>query len=334
MVSRKLIFLFSVIGIVIISHKIPGIVEEVYSHYIFPICSGSLQAFAALINIPLFVLFIAFVIYFILIQTVQKNEKSAAKFVNFLAVLITCFYFFWGFNYSRHTIEHKLNLNKYAIPDSIYSSLLLKSSDKLNELSSKINRGNDHKMNDTSFILNISTSVKRLMTSMGYKPPQSVVVKEFWPEGILLRFSTAGFYMPFTAECYYDGGLHPFQLPFVVAHECAHGYGIGDEGTCNFIAYLVCAQSQDPIIQYSGEIAYWKTIKMMNVNKSYNKENLLSQKSIQDLDAIALKMSQYPDIFPDFRDFIYNNFLKLQGISEGEANYNNFIDLIYKYKQN
>ncbi|MCB0582976.1 MAG: DUF3810 family protein, partial [Phaeodactylibacter sp.] len=69
-----------------------------------------------------------------------------------------------------------------------------------------------------------------------------------------------GLYFPFTGEGHIDAGLHPLQKPYVMAHELAHGYGFGDEGTCNFLGYLACIGSDDPVIAYIGHLNYWRTL--------------------------------------------------------------------------
>ena len=38
----------------------------------------------------------------------------------------------------------------------------------------------------------------------------------------------------------------------------AHGYGVADEGACNFIAWLACSQSRDQWIRFGGALTYWR----------------------------------------------------------------------------
>jgi hypothetical protein len=39
-------------------------------------------------------------------------------------------------------------------------------------------------------------------------------------------------------------------------------------------------------------------------------------------------MRRYPDFFPKWRDQIYDQYLKIQGIKEGMSSYDNIIDLV------
>lgn len=311
----------------------PTFVEMFYSDSLFPIISGSIQAITSVFEIPLFFLYL-FVLVILLVKYFKpKGQKLLIKVVTVAFWIIAFFYISWGFNYSREKIATKLLLNTSVLAKINYQNLLHSSTQTLNVMADTL-KDKEISTNQIHEYLNISSQlVKKTMLEMGYIIPKSVTIKQFWPEGLLLRFSTAGFYFPFTAECYVDKALHSLQLPFIAAHECVHGFGIGDEGTCNFIAYVACKNSGIGIFEYSAEIEYWKSVKRMKVNAKTKTSDLLHEKAFQDLKSISTQMNKYPDIFPETRDLIFNTFLKLQGIHEGEENYNKFIDLIYLYKK-
>jgi hypothetical protein len=60
---------------------------------------------------------------------------------------------------------------------------------------------------------------------------------------------------------------------------------------------------------------------------------VMPQGILNDIKAINDNLDKYPDIFPDGRDFFYNNYLKSQGISEGLQNYSRVILLEVAYKK-
>lgn len=331
-INRYFTFILLVLTI-FVSHYVPTFVEMFYSDSLFPIISGSIQAITSVFEIPLFFLYL-FVLVILLVKYFKpKGQKLLIKVVTVAFWIIAFFYISWGFNYSREKIATKLLLNTSVLAKINYQNLLHSSTQTLNVMADTL-KDKEISTNQIHEYLNISSQlVKKTMLEMGYIIPKSVTIKQFWPEGLLLRFSTAGFYFPFTAECYVDKALHSLQLPFIAAHECVHGFGIGDEGTCNFIAYVACKNSGIGIFEYSAEIEYWKSVKRMKVNAKTKTSDLLHEKAFQDLKSISTQMNKYPDIFPETRDLIFNTFLKLQGIHEGEENYNKFIDLIYLYKK-
>ncbi len=164
-----------------------------------------------------------------------------------------------------------------------------------------------------------------VLRNFNYPIPAKVRGRLLFPKGILLRISTAGVYIPFTGEGHIDPGLHHLQLPFVMAHEMSHAYGIGGEGDCNFLAYLSCTSSENSYLKYVGFLYYWRYV--APDYRAYRPEEYkiiwenLPLGIKNDLRAIREEMNKYPDILPAVRDAAYNTYLKAQGIDDGIKNY-------------
>ena len=183
----------------------------------------------------------------------------------------------------------------------------------------------------------LGMNVEKLLEKLGYPTAGEVRGRLLQPKGILLRFSTAGVYFPWTGESNIDAGLHPVQIPFTLAHEFAHGYGFTDEGTCNFLAYLACIQSDNKLFRYSGQLSYWRYL--ASAYRRHNREaykvffEKLPKGVVADLYDIDANSDKYPDILPRFRDAAYDTYLKTQGISEGEKNYSRIIMLVKSWRE-
>src|SRR5690606_10755435 len=149
-----------------------------------------------------------------------------------------------------------------------------------------------------------------------------VRVRQPWPKGILMRWSTAGIYIPQVAEGHIDRGLAAVQKPFTMAHEMAHGYGVTDEGACNFIAWLACRQSPDPAIRYSGALLYWRYVASEMpreaVDQALQKLPPVVERSLR---VIRDNNRRYPDILPRLRDLIYGTYLRGHGVQGGLRSY-------------
>lgn len=76
--------------------------------------------------------------------------------------------------------------------------------------------------------------------------------KPVYSSGLLTRLGISGVYSPWTGEPNYNADLPDFQLPFAMAHEMAHQRGVARESEANFVAYLACVNSRDPLVRYSG----------------------------------------------------------------------------------
>ena len=121
-----------------------------------------------------------------------------------------------------------------------------------------------------------------------------------------------------------------------MAHEFAHAYGFGDEGTCSFIAYLALKNDEDPFIRYSLLLDYWRTLARNYLQYDYEDyqtlRSTLPAGIVADLNAIAENRTKYPSLFPNARNKIYDSYLKAQGIKEGLQNYNRVIMLVEAYE--
>ena len=80
-----------------------------------------------------------------------------------------------------------------------------------------------------------------------FAPPKPLFASAFFT-----RIGLSGIYSPFTGEPNYNADMPDFQLPFTMAHEMAHQRGVARESEANFVAYLVCINSRDPFVRYSG----------------------------------------------------------------------------------
>ncbi len=326
----------------------PQLVETIYSRGIFQIIRLINDFSLSLSPIPLLYVFIfLFIVYwvyrFIKRKTIPVTFK--VKFINFLfsisaftGGLIFFFILLWGFNYGRIPLEKQLKINPERLSNEELKIEFEAASNSLitNYIDyQKVKSSNDFNLADLEN--NIRKEVTKTLQKFGYPTPGRVRARLIKPKGLLLRISTAGVYLPWVGECHVDAGLHPIQIPNVMAHEFAHGYGITDEGSCNFVALQTCLNSENLFYKYSGTLSYWKTV-AANYRHVFPEEYeqfkvTMPQGIWDDINAINDNLDNYPDIFPDARDFFYNNFLKSQGISEGIQNYSRVILLEVAYKK-
>ena len=255
----------------------------------------------------------------------------------FTGALIFFFLVLWGYNYQRIDLEVRLGIQ--PIPLSVEQTF-----EELEQVTTELL--------DARFLLSRDTlpleavpqtmhlpsirqstleHLRALLIGFGIPAPEGLVARQLRPPGILLQISTAGFYFPLTGECNIDDGLHPLQVPFVLAHEYAHGYGIGDEGSCNFLAYLALKTADDPWLRYSGALGYWRYVassaRRLDPERYSTFYSHLNKGVRQDLISIRRQMEKFPDLFPVARDRVYSAYLQTQGITEGLANYSRVVRL-------
>ncbi len=335
----------------IILDNAPETVEQYYSRGIFPAIRYIFDYTIGLIPFATLYILIFGVLCFVLLKIFRKNKKRRSlkkriiSFVfslfAFVSAVVFLFLFLWGFNYNRIPVEQQIKLEVRPLSKSELLEEFMLSTEALEQAYLPIQNMAEedflYRIQSPEFEAALREKVSQTFKALGYPTPGCLRARMLYPKGSLLRISTAGFYLPFTGECHLDPGLHPLQIPYVMAHELSHGYGIGDEGSCNFFAYLTCMTDDDPFIKYAGALSYWRSV--AGQYRSFDPEHYkqlraqISPGILAHVKAISQQMNKYPDIFPRIRDATYNAYLKTQGIEEGLKNYSRVLLLVHAYRK-
>lgn len=270
----------------------------------------------------------------------ERLKSTALKVGGFVGATIFFFLFLWGFNYARQPIEAQIGIDVQPLSVDDLRSNLEAQAPLLAKRRLAI--GKDSIAIQTTDLpedleTEMRTALQGVLNDLRYPWDYHPKVQALAPKGILIRFQTLGVYFPWTGECNIDAGLHAMDLPFVMAHEMAHGYGFGDEGTCNFLAYLACLRSEHPVVQYVGHFEYY--VQLLINYRRYQPDayddwlRTLPAPVKADWNDVILTYEQYPDIFPSLRRATYNAYLKAQGIEEGILNYNRILMLVEAWNE-
>ena len=326
----------------------PTLVEQLYFSRIFQMWRVLYDYTLGFLPFPIFYILVALTLYllYIFIRNLRNIKlkrdfgKVAMKIANFLSVIIILFYGLWGFNYTREKLSAQLDFSN----DKMTSEQLLAEANIIDSLLYGIRLeaiGDSTAVITNNIIPNdieekIRLSQEEILENWGFPTLGRVRVRKLQPQGILLRFSTAGVYIPFVGEGHIDAGLHPIQIPFTMAHEMGHGYGFTDEGECNFIAFVTCMNSNVKVIQYSALLTYYRYI-LNNLRRSDKDNYIKFMQSMDyaiklDINAINTQMAKFPDLIPEIRDLVYDTYLKSHGVKEGLNSYSTIIRLIHQWK--
>lgn len=340
------------VGVRLIGNLSPQSVENVYSQGLFQGIRWVLDYSLGFLPIPLIYLLAILVLFFLWkwIQRISKNGKGQSfvkslfsfilDLLGIAGALVFFFLFLWGFNYGRVSIEEKLGLVPKPL-DSIQTQteveMMLALSRETRDL---IPDGKDTIALTREVIPNrlenrIRAELTSLLEEMGYTTPGRVRVVKVHPQGLLMRFGIAGIYLPYTGQGNFDAGLHPLTHPYTLAHEMAHGYGFTDEGVCNFLAYLTCMRSSDPVIRYSGYLSHTMDVLVAYrrfLGNSYGEfRSQIDPGVISDINAINAANARFADWLPSNQ--INNYFLKSQGVKEGILSYRRVVMLVKAWRE-
>ena len=257
-------------------------------------------------------------------------------------MVFTLFLWCWGFNYGRVNLYQQLEIKGSAIPLEKMQRLAVEQQAQLIAWRERA-QGLPDSGAQTGYQLPsdmealILGALHETFSDLQLGTPAHPKPRMLYPKGTLLRISTAGFYSPWTGEPNIDAGLHPLQIPFVMAHELSHGMGITDEGGCNFLAVLIGRKITDPVLRYAFELSYWKYV--MGKFRRASKENYqrlrdqLPANIANDLKNIRLNSERYPDIFPRLRHLFYDSYLKSQGVKAGMQSYGQVVNMVVAWDE-
>lgn len=145
-----------------------------------------------------------------------------------------------------------------------------------------------------------------------------------------------GVYSYYTGEANLNINFPDYSLLYTAAHELAHQRGIARENEANFIAFLVCIQSEDPYIRYSGYVNLLEYV----MNSLYSASpalytefyGTLDRRIVYEFYASSRFFDQYREnIAADVSDAVNNNYLQSQGQTAGTRSYGLVVDLAVAY---
>jgi hypothetical protein len=198
-------------------------------------------------------------VFFFCLGLARRREERRRWVLSWLrygtwvaAGLLWFFLFTFGLNYQRPLLFERLGYEQRkaeAIELETLGSMMV---ERVNQSYVEAHAGGRPapERNEIVEILNgslDSAAEFNLFPRGGYAPPKPIFSSE-----ILTRLGISGIYFPFTAEPNYNADIPDFQIPFTIAHEMAHQRGVARESEANFVAYVVCVNSRDPFVRYSG----------------------------------------------------------------------------------
>jgi hypothetical protein len=273
---------------------------------------------------------------------VSKREiinNILLKSANFIGAVLFFFLVLWGFNYARVPLEKTIGievreLDKNEIRQE--ADYIMKKTVALrNQIKGKdSSEFTQQELFPKDLESEMRACLVQVLEEFGYPTYGKVRGREIYPKGLLYGFNSSGVYLPFSGEGHIESALHIVQKPFTMAHEMAHGYGFGDEGTCNFLGYLACLKSKNLAVQYSGFISYYRYV-IGQLDKEYYLKltSTIDRGLYNDLKAIREAYRKYGEFIPGLQELTYEAYLQMQGIEDGLMNYDRMVLVVAAYRK-
>ncbi len=273
-------------------------------------------------------------IYYLIKLKLYKRALLLSLFRTALAVAMGYVVFFigWGGNYSKPAIaEHwGLALNHELEDDSALIKFDLYLINKMNEYAPLFahQKFKDVERRSREYYKQFS-GTKGRYSLLNIKPSLF---------GNLLEYSgIQGYFNPFTGEGQINKNLPDFLLPFVTCHEMAHQAGIAAEDDANFLAFVVCTNSNDPAFVYSAYFNVW----LYANGKLRSRDSVLSKSLYKEINPVTMehiytlrrRREEFKSPLSKFSGYFYDNFLKLNQQEKGMESYDDVVNTVYAWEQ-
>ena len=144
-----------------------------------------------------------------------------------------------------------------------------------------------------------------------------------------------GVYTFFTGEANINVNFPDYCVVFTAAHELAHQRGIAREDEANFMAFLICLESEDAYVRYCGYLNLYEYVASA---LSRADKDLFNHSYSQLPEAVKGELRAYSDFYEKYEhstaskvsETVNNTFLTSQG-TPGTKSYGMVVDLAVAY---
>ncbi len=298
---------------------------------------------AIIIGIPV----IIFILVCVNIKQTKKGDLAAARclvaMVSVLSMMYSTFALGYGMGYHGTSLANKLDLEEREVSadelkntaETILSEMTplldsIRFNDSgsscmpysLDEMNTKLNDTYKKAVEKYEFIQDLRSKLKYIALS----EPMTYT-------------HISGVYSYYTGEANLNINFPDYNLPYTAAHELAHQRGVAPENEANFVAFLVCMESDDNYIKYSAYLNMFEYV----TNALYSADVEKYSEVINNTDnRIKKEMIAYNAFFEKYRESVASDvsgvvndtYLKAQGQKEGTASYGMVVDLAVAYYNN
>lgn len=307
-----------------------------WATYIFPFSVAEIM----IILLPAFLILLGILAYKKYCRTWRDSIVFTVSLISAVSLLFSSFILAFGCGYHGSTLDKKLGLDKKAVSPNELEETALWLSGEVNALVTDISFAED---GSSIMPYTISEMNKKLMDAYDKVCDKYSFVQRLYSRTKPVMLSKVmsythitGVYTYFTGEANINVHFPDYTIPYTAAHELAHQRGISREDEANFVAFLVCAESDDPYIRYSGYLNLYEYVaSALSAHKDAYKRvySTLLAPAIGEMRAYSVFFNQYRDSTAGkVSEKVNDTFLQAQG-TVGTKSYGMVVDLAVAYKK-
>lgn len=288
------------------------------------------------------------VIVFVIYNTKKERYRLLTRFFACAFAVVSLFYstfvFTLGMGYRGTALEEKLDLDRKELSASELEETTLYLIEQINayvdeirfikdsssvmpysfeEMNRKLNEAYKNASERYPFVMGYSSNIKPVMASK-----------------FLSRAGLLGMYSYYTGETNVNTDYMDYTLVFTCAHELSHQRGISREDDANFMAFLVCLESDDPYINYAGYLnmleymlsPLYQALKAEGRSSRYSAIlKKLDAKVLAEIGVSSQKTEENRGVISTVTNKVNDTYIKTQGVSSGSQSYGLVVELTAAY---
>lgn len=308
-----------------------GLVERLYSNGVYaqvqPVVTGVTNRLpVAVLDVGVGILLIWLLL--VMVRAYRRRGMVAAglRALGWLlttgAVIYLLFLASWGLNYRRVSLASRLDFDRARITQPAALALAARAIERLNAGHAKAHASPF----DPGRLYPALEEVQRLLgrprPALMAQPKLSVFQVYFRHAGI------DGMTVPVLLEVIMNPDLLPIEVPTTLAHEQAHIAGYAHESEANFLSWVACVRSGDPVAEYSAWFdAYLLAVSAVPRDARGGLPRL-DDGPREDLKAIAARQARASPRVRSAARGVYDSYLRANRIEEGIENYGVVLQLL------
>ena len=289
------------------------------------------------------------VLIFLAVKFGKKGKRASIKYLTVI-LSIPCLIFVtfvWSYSSGYHTtkIEEKMGLDRDAInKQELYEAYVI----IVNELNCLVDEIEYDETGASIMPYSYSEMSGKICDAYDAFVEKHDVLQTFYSKIKPLMISEpmtythlSGIYSFMSGEANINVNYPDFIIATSSAHEMAHQRGIAREDECNFLAFAVLIESEDPFLRYSAYLDIYSNVAAALRGEDANLALTVAidRRAINDLISYSIFFDKYRDsVAAEITDSINNSYLQANGQTEGTKTYGMMTEsvcayLLNKYKQ-
>lgn len=320
----------------------PAMVERFYARGIYSVWAQALSSVTGIFPVSLSEIALLVALPCALMLTIYRLAKKKTDWKHVISAWLTAamtlyllFQAGWGFNYSRLPYADIAGLDTQPVEIHKVDQLVRELAQQANELRAELTDG------DEAFALEETQRQVMRKVNAAY---QNAAAERPWLKGHygspklallstpLAYLNIAGIFSPFTMNAHVNACEADVLLAATAMHEAAHLRGFAREDEANYIAYVVCMESDDVYVRYSGTILaliYAGNALAANDMQRYSEVYATYSEGVKnDLRAYNANWKPYEGKAAEVHEQVNDAYLKANHQTDGVKSYGRMVDLL------